>query len=85
MAEIKFEDALKKLEKIVEDLEKGELFWFHLDPFSGLGVPAGVRFILFDDEAAKPSDFDASVFLQFVGKTLKNEVNNINCLFFRQV
>jgi len=25
MAEIKFEDALKKLEKIVEDLEKGEL------------------------------------------------------------
>lgn len=25
MAEIKFEDALKKLEKIVEDLEKGDL------------------------------------------------------------
>lgn len=25
MAEIKFEDALKKLEKIVEDLENGEL------------------------------------------------------------
>ncbi|MCM8770889.1 MAG: exodeoxyribonuclease VII small subunit [Candidatus Omnitrophica bacterium] len=25
MAEIKFEEALKKLEKIVEDLEKGEL------------------------------------------------------------
>lgn len=25
MAEIKFEDALKKLEKIVDDLEKGEL------------------------------------------------------------
>ncbi len=25
MAEIKFEDALKKLEKIVEELEKGEL------------------------------------------------------------
>jgi len=25
MAEVKFEDALKKLEKIVEDLEKGEL------------------------------------------------------------
>ncbi len=25
MAEMKFEDALKKLEKIVEDLEKGEL------------------------------------------------------------
>lgn len=25
MAEIKFEDALKKLERIVEDLEKGEL------------------------------------------------------------
>lgn len=25
MAEIRFEDALKKLEKIVEDLEKGDL------------------------------------------------------------
>lgn len=25
MADIKFEDALKKLEKIVEDLEKGDL------------------------------------------------------------
>lgn len=25
MAEVKFEDALKKLEKIVEDLEKGDL------------------------------------------------------------
>jgi exodeoxyribonuclease VII small subunit len=25
MAEVKFEEALKKLEKIVEDLEKGEL------------------------------------------------------------
>ncbi len=25
MAEIKYEDALKKLEKIVEDLEKGDL------------------------------------------------------------
>jgi exodeoxyribonuclease VII small subunit len=25
MAEMKFEDALKKLEKIVEDLEKGDL------------------------------------------------------------
>jgi len=25
MAEIKFEDALKKLEKIVDDLERGEL------------------------------------------------------------
>ena len=25
MAEIKFEDAIKKLEKIVEDLEKGQL------------------------------------------------------------
>jgi len=25
MAEIKFEDALKKLEKIVDDLEKGDL------------------------------------------------------------
>lgn len=25
MAEIKFEDSLKKLEKIVEDLEKGDL------------------------------------------------------------
>ena len=25
MAEIKFEDALKKLEKIVEDLEKGDI------------------------------------------------------------
>jgi exodeoxyribonuclease VII small subunit len=25
MAEIKFEDALKKLEKIIEDLEQGEL------------------------------------------------------------
>jgi exodeoxyribonuclease VII small subunit len=25
MAEIKFEDALKKLEKIVDDLEKGQL------------------------------------------------------------
>jgi len=25
MAEIKFEDALKRLEKIVEDLEKGDL------------------------------------------------------------
>lgn len=25
MAEIKFEDALKKLEKIVEDLERGDL------------------------------------------------------------
>ena len=26
MAEIKFEEALKKLEKIVDDLEKGDLF-----------------------------------------------------------
>lgn len=25
MAEVKFEDALKKLEKIVEDLEKGDM------------------------------------------------------------
>jgi len=25
MAEVKFEDALKKLEKIIEDLEKGDL------------------------------------------------------------
>jgi len=70
--------------EVFPNLEEGKFFGRHLNDSAGLGISARVSIVFPNDKASKASYFYSISLLQFFAKALKNEIDRIGCLLFRE-